>query len=131
VELFGFAQGAFVMHTTDAKLVPEEKAIYDIFSDNDGEGHVAKCGVKAYVWNGSAKAFDLNAHLSRKASRRYCRSLTAGTPYADPRSGISFRYPEGYVLKRGDLGDKDEGLGYLGPIPMAFVGSGGVRIRNG
>jgi hypothetical protein len=69
-----FAQGASVMHTVDAKLVPEKKAIYDMFSDNDGAGHLVKCGVKAYVWNASAKAFDLNAQLSKQASRSYCQS---------------------------------------------------------
>lgn len=79
----GFAQGASVMHTVDAKLVPEKKAIYDMFSDKDGAGHVVKCGVKAYVWNASAKAFDLNAQLSKQASRSYCqspRSLSAQLP---------------------------------------------------
>jgi hypothetical protein len=70
----GFAQGASVMHTVDVKLVPEKKAIYDMFSDNDGAGHLVKCGVKAYVWNASAKAFDWNAQLTKQATRSYCRS---------------------------------------------------------
>jgi hypothetical protein len=34
----GFAQRASVMHTLDVKLVPGKKAIYDLFSDNDGAG---------------------------------------------------------------------------------------------
>ena len=70
----GFAQGASVMHSVDVKLVPEKKAIYDIFSDNDGAAHLIKCGVKAYVWNANAKTFDLNAQLSKQATRSYCHS---------------------------------------------------------
>jgi hypothetical protein len=128
-----FLQGASVMHTVDAKLVPEKKAIYDMFSDNDGAGHLVKCGVKAYVWKASAKAFDLNAQLTKQASRSYCQSplsisVSAQLQYSDTKSGISFQYPEGYDLKVGDLGDHDTGIGYLGRTPMEFVGSGGVRV---
>ena len=129
----GFGQGASVMHTVDAKLVPEKQAIYDMFSDNDEAGHLVKCGVKAYVWNASAKAFDLNAQLTKQASRSYCQSspstsVSAQLQYSDPKYGVSFQYPQGYDLKVGDLGDHDTGLGYLGPTPMEFVRSGGVRI---
>ena len=56
----------------DVKLMPEKKAIYDMFSDNDGAGHLVKCGVKAYVWN--AKAFDWNAQFTKQATRSYCRT---------------------------------------------------------
>jgi hypothetical protein len=62
------------MHTVDVKLVPEEKGIYDLFSDTMGRGHMVKCGVKAYVWNASAKAFDRNVQLTKQATRSYCRS---------------------------------------------------------
>jgi hypothetical protein len=129
----GFGQGASVMHTVDAKLVPEKKAIYDMFSDNDGAGHLVKCGVKSYVWNASAKAFELNAQLTKQASRTYCQSslsisVSAQLQYSDPKYGVSFQYPQGYVLKTGDLGDHDTGIGYLGRTPMEFVGKGGVRI---
>jgi hypothetical protein len=62
------------MQAVDVKLVPEKNAIYDIFSDNDRAGHLAKCGVKAYVWNVNAKTFDWNARLSRRAGRDYCHS---------------------------------------------------------
>ena len=69
-----FAQGASVMHSVDVKLVPEKKAIYDVFSDNDGAGHLAKCGAKAYVWNARSKTFDWKAQLTKQATRSYCRS---------------------------------------------------------
>jgi hypothetical protein len=128
-----FGQGASVMHTVDAKLVPEKKAIYDMFSDNDGAGHVVKCGVKSYAWNASAKAFELNAQLTKQASRTYCQSslsisVSTQLQYSDAKYGVSFQYPQGYVLKIGDLRDDDTGIGYLGPTPMEFVGEGGVRI---
>ena len=129
-----FGQGASVMHALDAKLVPEKKAIYDMFTDNDGAGHLVKCGLKAYVWNASAKAFDLNPQLTRQASQSYCRqsalsiSASAQLQYSDTKSGISFQYPQDYDLKVGDLGEHDTGLGYLGPIRMQFLGSGGVRV---
>jgi hypothetical protein len=55
----------------------------------------------------------------------------AQSNYHSAQYGISLKYPNTYDLKRGDLGD-DEGddwrLGYLGPIPMEFVASGGVRV---
>lgn len=70
----GFAQGASVMNTVAVKLVPEKNAIYDLFSGNDGNGHLAKCGANAYVWNASAKTFDWNARLTKQATRSYCRS---------------------------------------------------------
>jgi hypothetical protein len=71
----GFARGASVMHSVDVKLVPERKAIYDSFANNDAEGRPDKCGVKAYVWNTRNKTFDLNLPLSKSASEEYCRSL--------------------------------------------------------
>ncbi len=70
-----FAQGASVMHSADVTLVPEKKAVYEVFSDNDGAGHLAKCGAKAYVWNANSKTFDWNAQLTKQATRSYCRSL--------------------------------------------------------
>jgi hypothetical protein len=70
----GDEQGSSVMHPVDVKLVPEKKAIYDVFSDNDGAEQLAKCSVKAYVWNAGAKAFDWNAQLTKRAARSYCRS---------------------------------------------------------
>lgn len=49
--------------------------------------------------------------------------------YASAAYGISFRYPGDYILKEGELkNDTDEGLGYLGPIPMEFSQPGGLRI---
>ncbi len=55
----------------------------------------------------------------------------AQSNYHNPQYGISFKYPSTYDLRQGDLGD-DEGdewrLGYLGPIPMEFVASDGVRV---
>ena len=57
-------------------------------------------------------------------------SITASAQlkYFDPKSGVSFRYPKGYDLIEGTLGNKDPGLGYLGPTPMEFVAPGGVRV---
>lgn len=51
--------------------------------------------------------------------------------YSNSREGISFGYPVGFVLKSGDLAKTDDiGLGYLGPLPMAFVQHDGVRIAT-
>ena len=70
-----FLDGASAMHTVGVKLVAEKKGIYSYFADNDSEGKPAQCGVKAYVWNGRHKTFDLNLLLSKTASTEYCRSL--------------------------------------------------------
>lgn len=50
--------------------------------------------------------------------------------FTDARTGVSFTYPREYTLKRGPLGAHDTGLGYLGPIPMEFPDSGGIRIAT-
>ena len=72
----GFLIGASVMHSVDVKLVPEKKAIYDMYSDSHPDGRpAAKCGVKAYVWNSKSRTFDLDTRLSPTASEDYCRSL--------------------------------------------------------
>ena len=57
-------------------------------------------------------------------------SITASAQlkYSDTKYGVSFQYPKGYDLKEGSLGNKDTGMGYLGPIPMEFVAPGGVRV---
>src|ERR1035441_7762466 len=55
----------------------------------------------------------------------------AQSKYHSAQYGISFRYPSTYDLKPGDLGDVEGDewrLGYLGPIPMEFAASGGVRV---
>ena len=56
--------------------------------------------------------------------------LSAQSKYANRTYGISLLYPKGYILKEGDLGDKDLGLGYLGPIPMEFAMPGGIRVMT-
>jgi hypothetical protein len=72
----GFLIGASVMHSVDVKLVPEKKAIYDMYSESHPDGRpAAKCGVKAYVWNSKSRTFDLDTRLSQTASVEYCRSL--------------------------------------------------------
>jgi hypothetical protein len=72
----GFLIGASVMHSVDVKLVPEKKAIYDMYSDSHPDGRpAAKCGVKAYVWNSKSRTFDMDTRLSQTASAEYCRSL--------------------------------------------------------
>jgi hypothetical protein len=70
-----FLDGASAMHTVGVKLVAEKKGIYSYFADNDSEGKPAQCGVKAYVWNGRSRTFDLDPRLSKTASAEYCRSL--------------------------------------------------------
>jgi hypothetical protein len=72
----GFLIGASVMHSVDVKLVPEKKAIYDMYSESHPDGRpAAKCGVKAYVWNSKSRTFDMDTRLSQTASAEYCRSL--------------------------------------------------------
>jgi hypothetical protein len=71
----GFTSGASVLHSTDVKLAAEKKAIYDLFADNDAEGRLARCGVKAYVWNARTRTFDLDLLLSKVTSNEYCSSL--------------------------------------------------------
>jgi hypothetical protein len=71
-----FLNGASVMNSADVKLAPEKKAIYDMYAGSDPEGRpAAKCGVRAYVWNGGSGTFDLDTKLSKTAGVEYCRSL--------------------------------------------------------
>jgi hypothetical protein len=56
-------------------------------------------------------------------------ALPAQSKYANKAYGISFEFPEGYKLHRGELGDSYS-LGYLGPIPMEFPYPGGVRLAT-
>jgi hypothetical protein len=61
-----------------------------------------------------------------KMAQRAATSLQ----FSDEEYGIAFDAPKGYVLKEGDLPQMDRGLGYLGPIPMHFAESGGVRLAT-
>jgi hypothetical protein len=70
-----FAQGASVMHAIDVKLMPDDGAIYDETSDNDGTGRIVQCSVNAYVWKATTKTFDWDAQLTKKATQEYCSSL--------------------------------------------------------
>ena len=54
-------------------------------------------------------------------------TLFAQSRYSEKNYGLSLQYPSNYKLKEGELGDEDT-LGYLGPIPMEFVATGGVRV---
>jgi hypothetical protein len=54
----------------------------------------------------------------------------AQASFQDEQSGISFRYPASYRLTEGELGKDDEGLGYLGEIPMEFTQLGGARVAT-
>jgi hypothetical protein len=56
-------------------------------------------------------------------------ALPAQTKFTNKSYGISFEFPEGYKLHRGDLGDSYS-LGYLGPIPMEFLAPGGERLAT-
>jgi hypothetical protein len=52
---------------------------------------------------------------------------TAVRRYSDPKHGIVLEYPTDWRMMEGSL-DNAYGLGYLGPIPMAFAAAGGVRL---
>jgi len=73
-----FVMGASAMRSRSLKLAANEKAIYDCFTENDGQGKTSVCGVKAYVWNAKSRTFDLNTRLSKSASAEYCRSVGKG-----------------------------------------------------
>jgi hypothetical protein len=55
-------------------------------------------------------------------------TFTRQSAYVNRQYGISFRYPTGYVLTIGDSTMVENGLGYMGPIPLGFEKDGGVRI---
>jgi hypothetical protein len=61
---------------------------------------------------------------------RTAQRAATSLQFSNPEYGIAFDAPKGYVLKEGDLPQMDRGLGYLGPIPMHFVGPGGVRLAT-
>lgn len=61
-----------------------------------------------------------------KMAQRAATSLQ----FSNEEYGISFDAPKGYILKEGDLPQMDRGLGYLGPIPMHFAQTGGVRLAT-
>jgi hypothetical protein len=71
----GLAEGASVMHGMGVKLVAEKNAVYDIARDNDETMHLKRCAVTAYVWNATAKTFDLSTDLSKEAQASYCEAL--------------------------------------------------------
>jgi hypothetical protein len=71
----GFAQGSSVMHSVDVQMVPDKNAVYDFYSDNNGEGKLWHCRVKAYVWNAETKTFDQSIRLSKLATVQYCAKL--------------------------------------------------------
>ncbi len=60
----------------------------------------------------------------------FATATHAQQAYFVPHYGISFRYPSGYRLLKGELPEDDTGLGYLGPIPMEFVAPGGERLAT-
>jgi hypothetical protein len=51
----------------------------------------------------------------------------AKSRYTNEKYGISLQFPSNYTLKEGELGNEYT-LGYLGPIPMNFTSSGGIRV---
>lgn len=57
------------------------------------------------------------------------RALPIPRSLASGKYGISVQVPPPYQLKAGKLG-REVGLGYLGPIPMEFVASGGLRVAT-
>jgi hypothetical protein len=56
-------------------------------------------------------------------------TLAAQSGYTNKVYGISLRFPDGYKLHRGELGN-EYSLGYLGPIPMEFAAPGGERLAT-
>ncbi|MBS1802307.1 MAG: hypothetical protein JST28_03020 [Acidobacteria bacterium] len=73
-----FVSGASAMHSRSVELAASEKAIFDCFTDNDAQGRIAECGVKAYVWNAKSRTFDLDNRRSKSASAEYCQRMRAG-----------------------------------------------------
>jgi len=61
-----------------------------------------------------------------KMAQRAATSLQ----YSNEEYGVGFDAPKGYVLKTGELPSMDRGLGYLGPIPMHFAETGGIRLAT-
>ena len=73
----------------------------------------------------------LPAISGRKLSiERTAQRAATSLQFSSPEYGIAFDAPKGYLLKEGELPQMDRGLGYLGPIPMHFVESGGVRLAT-
>ena len=66
----------------------------------------------------------------RLTVERMAQRAATSLQFSNPEYGIAFDAPKGYLLKEGDLPQMDRGLGYLGPIPMHFVESGGVRLAT-
>jgi len=64
----------------------------------------------------------------RLTEERMARHLTTTHHFEEELYGVSLDSPRGYLVKEGELPHMDTGLGYLGPIPMEFAESGGVRI---
>jgi hypothetical protein len=66
----------------------------------------------------------------RLTIERMAQRAVTSREFSNPEYGVAFDAPKGYLLKEGELPQMDRGLGYLGPIPMHFVGSGGVRLAT-
>ena len=71
------------------------------------------CEPHMYVWSGS----------------QFVPETQAPSAYSDSKYGIFLRYPRNYSLRKGKLGEED-GLGYLGPVPMNFAAAGGIRVAT-
>ena len=65
------------------------------------------------------------ASTPKPAKKRVQRKAPMAT-YNDPASGVSFRYPKGYLLKTGDEPQRD--LAGLGPVQTDFVQPGAVMV---
>jgi len=61
-----------------------------------------------------------------KMAQRAATSLQ----FSNEEYGVAFDAPKGYLLKDGELSERDRGLGYLGPVPMHFTQEGGVRLAT-
>jgi hypothetical protein len=66
----------------------------------------------------------------RLTIERMSQRAATSLEFSNPEYGIAFDAPKGYLLKEGDLPQMDRGLGYLGPVPMHFAESGGVRLAT-
>lgn len=63
---------------------------------------------------------------SKPAKKKKHAKPHALATYSDPTYGVSFRYPNTYILKTGDEPQKD--LAGLGPAEMNFVQPGGTTL---
>jgi hypothetical protein len=66
-----FLQGASVRHGTDAKLLPEKNAVYEMYWNADESG-TTDCDAEAFVWVAKSATFEPRRTLSKDIVKNYC-----------------------------------------------------------